>query len=350
MLDEFIRAMPKVELHVHMEGSIRPETFLTLAQRHGVPLPGDTVDALREWYNFTEFAHFITVYKTIASCLRTPDDVELIAREFLTNQAEQNIIYSEVTYTPYIQFKNCGIGVREQLEAINRARAWAERELHVSMNLIIDIPRQVSATEGLIVAGWAIDGMSDGVIGFGLAGLEAGHPAEKHKEAFDRARSAGLRSVPHAGELAGPESIRSALRLLGAERIGHGITCLQDPDLVAELRDRQIPLEVCPTSNVCLKVAPSMDEHPLPHLIDSGLFVTLNSDDPPLFNTSLTGECLIAAKTFGFDREQIQELSLNSVRAAFLPEDQRRSLEERFRVEMGNLTATLPYDKVRNMQ
>jgi adenosine deaminase len=330
-IDDFIRAMPKAELHVHMEGSIRPETLLALAAKHHVALAGGTVDALRQWYNFTDFGHFITVYKTIANCLRTPDDVELIAREFLANQAAQNIVYSEVTYTPYLQFRNHGLGVVEQLQAIDRARIWAERELQVSMNLIIDIPRQISTEEGLIVADWAIAGMRHGVIGFGLGGLEVGHPAEKHKKAFDRARAAGLRSVPHAGELAGPESIRDAIRLLGAERIGHGITCLRDPDLVVQLRHQQIPLEVCPASNICLKVAASIEAHPLPQLIDSGLFVTINSDDPPLFNTSLTDEYRIAARTFGFHRDQIEKLSFNAVRAAFLPDDKRRALEARFR-------------------
>jgi adenosine deaminase len=337
MLEQFIRKMPKAELHVHMEGSIRPETFLQLAARHDVALPGNTVEALREWYEFKDFPHFVTVYKTIASCLRTAEDVELIAREFLANQASQNIVYSEVTYTPFIQFKNCGIGIREQLAAVSRARVWAERELKVSMNLIIDIPRQVPSEEGLVVADWAISGMADGVVGFGLGGMEIGHPAEKHQAAFDRARSAGLHSVPHAGELVGPESIRSALRFLGAERIGHGVTCLQDPELVAELRDRQIPLEVCPTSNVCLKVASSFREHPLPDLMEQGLFVTLNSDDPPLFNTTLTNEYLTAARLFNLTREQVQQLSLNAIRASFLPETEKRNLERRFRAEFETL-------------
>jgi adenosine deaminase len=337
MLDDFIRVMPKAELHVHLEGSIRPETFLDLARRHGVELPGDNVEALRQWYKFTDFSHFVTVYKTIACCLRNPDDVELITREFLVNQAAQNIIYSEVTYTPFIQFKNCGISIRDQLDAINRAREWGEKELQVSMRLIIDIPRQVPSEEGLIIADWAISGMQDGVIGIGLAGLEVGHPAEKHKEAFDRARAAGLRSVPHAGELVGPESIWKALRLLGAERIGHGVTCLQDPALTAELRDTQIPLEVCPTSNVCLNVAPSFEEHPLPHMMESGLFITLNSDDPPLFNTSLTDEYLNAAKNFGWTQQQVEQVSLNAVRAAFLPTEEKRRLEQRFRAEFDGL-------------
>jgi adenosine deaminase len=315
---------------------------LKLALRHGIALPGETVEALREWYDFSDFSHFVIVYKTIACCLRTPDDVELIAREFLSNQAAQNIVYTEVTYTPFIQFKNCGIGVREQLDAISRAREWAERELHISMNLIIDIPRQIPPEEGLIVADWAIGGMDQGVVGFGLAGLEPGHPPEKHRKAFDRARAAGLRSAPHAGELVGPDNIVKALRLLGAERIGHGVTCLQDPDLVAELRDRQIPLEICPTSNVCLKVAHNMREHPLPQLIESGLFITLNSDDPALFNTSLTDEYQIAAKTFGLTREQIEHISLNAVRAAFLPQGTRQRLEQRFRAEFDHIRASGP--------
>jgi adenosine deaminase len=331
--------MPKVELHVHLEGSIRPETFLKLAARHGIGLPGNNVEALREWYRFTDFHHFVTVYKTIACCLRTPEDVELVAREFLENQARQNIVYSEVTYTPFIQFKYCGIGIREQLDAITSARKWAERELGVFMRLIIDIPRQIPTDEGLVVADWAIKGMKDGVIGFGLAGLEIGHPAEKHKQAFDRARAAGLRSVPHAGELTGPESIWKALRILGAERIGHGVTCLQDLELVSELRDRQVPLEVCPTSNVCLNVAASFREHPLPELLDKGLFVTLNSDDPPLFNTSLTDEYLLSAKTFGLGYTELEKLRLSALHASFLPDSEKRHLRQRFCAEFEALRA-----------
>jgi adenosine deaminase len=328
-LHAFIRAMPKVELHVHLEGSIRPETLLTLARRNSVALPYDTVDGLREWYRFIDFPHFVDVYLAITSCLRTAADIELIAREFLIGQAEQNIVHSEVTYTAYTVFEHCGIAFEDQIAAINRARAWAERELGVAMALVLDIAREEAPAEGMISARWAVEAFGRGVDAFGLGGYEVGHPPEKHAEAFAYARAHGLPSVPHAGETEGPASIWGALRALEARRIGHGVRCLEDPALVAYLREAQIPLEVCPTSNVCLGVAPSLAEHPLPKLLAEGLYVTINSDDPPLFNTSLTEEYLCCADAFGFDAETVQALSLNALRASLLPAAEKAALGRR---------------------
>lgn len=338
-LESFIKAMPKVELHVHMEGSIRPETVLTLAQRHHIELPANTVEGLQTWYTFTDFDHFIEVYGTVANCIRTPDDVELIAREFLAGQAAQNIVYSEVTYTAYTQYQLAGISFKDQLAALNRANAWAKTELGVAMGVIIDIPRYITSAEGLVVADWAIEGFGNGVVAFGLGGPEVGHPPEKFKNAFDRARAAGLPSVPHAGETVGPESIWGALRALEANRIGHGVRCLEDSALVDELRERQIPLEVCPTSNVCLKVVPDFAGHPLPRLLAEGLYVTLNSDDPPMFNTTLTDEYIAAANTFQFGANTIENLVLNAVRASLLSTNSRQDMEHQFLKEFAQLRA-----------
>lgn len=326
-LATYIAAMPKVELHVHLEGAIRPATLLALARRHQLQLPAQTVAGLQQWYTFTDFAHFVQIYRTLSACIRTPDDIELIAREFLVGQATQNIRYSEVTYTAYTHYIYRGLAFADQLAAINRARAWAASELGVQMALIIDIDRAMPADQSQMVADWAIDAMGDGVVALGLGGPELDNPPEKHRAAFARARAAGLPSVPHAGETLGPASIWGALRALDAVRIGHGVRCLEDPALVAELRDRQIPLEVCPTSNVCLGVAPSMAEHPLPQLLDAGLYVTLNSDDPPMFNTTLTGEYQAVAHTFGLGPAGVEQLVLNGVRAALLPAAARASLE-----------------------
>jgi adenosine deaminase len=335
-LSSYIQAMPKVELHVHLEGSIRPETLLALAQRNHVPLPATTVEGLQAWYTFTDFPHFIEIYRTISACLRTPDDIELIAREFLAGQAAQNIRHSEVTYTGYTQYCN-GLAFCDQLAAINRASAWATEALNVSMTLTVDISRDVPAEVGLMVADWAISGLGQGVTALGLGGPEVGHPPEKFRAAFDRARAAGLASLPHAGETVGPESIWGALRVLHALRIGHGVRCLEDPALVDELRARQIPLEVCPTSNVCLRVAPSLAQHPLPRLLTEGLYVTLNSDDPPMFNTTLTSEYQQAASAFNFDVETVEALAINAVRASQLPGPARLDLEKQFQAEMARL-------------
>lgn len=153
-IEQFITEMPKVELHVHLEGSVRPETLLELAKRHQVALPADDVMGLRKWYTFHDFDHFIEIYMTISSCLRTAEDIELIAREFLMGQAEQNILYSEVTFTPFNQYSNNQLGFHEQMDAVNRARAWAEAELGVRMGVIMDIPRIFSSEDGLTIADW----------------------------------------------------------------------------------------------------------------------------------------------------------------------------------------------------
>jgi adenosine deaminase len=276
ILSEWIRLMPKVELHVHLLGAIEPHTLLKLAQQHRVELPTTTVDGLARWFTYTDFAHFVEVYLKIADCIRTADDIELITREFLAEQAAQNIIYTEMTYTPWYSTLK-GISFGEQLDAINRAISWAETELEVSMGWIIDIPREVSPEIGMTIAEWAGSAMKSGVIALGLGGPEIGNPPEKFIDAFAYAHEIGLPSVPHAGETVGAESIRGALDSLHAIRIGHGVRCLEDPALVTELRDRQIPLEVNPTSNVCLHVVPDFEHHPLPRLIEAGLYVTLRS-------------------------------------------------------------------------
>lgn len=312
----WLRTLPKVELHVHLEGAVQPATLLELSRRNHIPLPATSMEELRAWYTFPDFSHFIRVYLTISDCIRTPDDIELVAREFLAGQAAQHITYSEVTWTAFTHYHFKGLAFCDQLAALNRARVWAEREVGTTMRYIIDIPRVISAEDGEMVAAWAISGMTDGVVGLGLGGPEVGHPARKFRAAFDRAHAAGLACIPHAGETDGPESIWDALHTLHAVRIGHGVRCLEDPALVAELRELQVPLEVCPTSNVRLGVVAAMDAHPLPRLLEAGLYVTINSDDPSLFHTTLTDEYIHIAQTFGLSADEITRLVQNGAAAA----------------------------------
>jgi adenosine deaminase len=326
--ENFIRTMPKVELHVHLEGSVRPETFLNLAKHHRVPLPAETIEGLREWYLFRDFDHFIEIYMAISSCLRTPEDIEMLTREFITGQAQQNIVYSEVTFTPYNQLLNCRLGMHEQLDAVNRARAWGERELGVRMGMIVDIPRERSVEAGLEIARFVVDRYGDGIIALGLGGPEKGNPASKFREAFEMVHAAGVPCIVHAGETDGPPSIRDAIETARPRRIGHGVRCIEDPHLMAYLKETQIPLEVCPTSNVRLKVYPSIEKHSLPDLIDYGLNVTLNSDDPPLFNTTLTDEFIKCSAQFGWDRLLIHRLVLNALDVSLLPDPEKQILRE----------------------
>lgn len=331
-LEKFIRRMPKVELHVHLEGSIRPETLLTLAERNDVALPASSLEGLREWYQFSDFAHFIEVYLATCDCVRTPADFELIAAEFLRYRSEQNVKYSEVIFTPYTHREH--VSFDEQLAAINRARKEAEASHGIRIGLIPDISRETRPIEeSLQVADWAIENMGNGIIALGLGGPEIDNPPELFQGAFERARAAGLPSLPHAGETEGPQSIWSAIHTLSALRIGHGVRCLEDPKLVTFLREKQIPLDVSPTSNVCLGVVPALESHPLPKLLEEGLFVTINSDDPPMFDTTLTDEYLRIVQAFDFDRSQIKQFVVNGIRASLLPPEAQQALETEFRAQ-----------------
>lgn len=329
--DAFVRQMPKVELHVHLEGSIRPETVLKLAQRHDIQLPANTLDGLRDWYVFRDFPHFVEVYVAVSKCIRTPEDVELIAREFLEGQAEQNVLHTEVTYTASTIEKFAGIPWNEQKDALRRAIEYGERALGVSMRVILDIVRGDPGERGAQVAEWAIDGHGEVVCALGLAGIERAVPADTYAGAYRMAKAAGVPFIPHAGETRGADSIREVLDAADPVRIGHGVRCLEDSGVVRELRDRAIPLEVCPTSNLRLGVVPSFEAHMLPQLLDEGLVVTINSDDPPMFNTTITEELRRSAEAFDLNEDILWSLSLNAANAALLPDDRKRDLVRRLR-------------------
>jgi adenosine deaminase len=337
-LESFIRAMPKVELHVHLEGAIRPETLLQLARRNNSELPYYTVEELRDWYTFRDFPHFVEIYVKISSCLKNADDIELIAREFLQGQADQNIRYTEVTYTAYTLFQFCNISFDDQFVALNRARRWAEQELGVTMNVIVDIAREVTPQVGMVTAEQVIKNYGNGVAALGLGGYEIGHPPDKFRDSFDMVNAAGIPCILHAGETGGPESIWGAIRVGKTRRIGHGVRCLQDESLVAYLAERQIPLEVCPTSNVCLGVAPSIARHPIQTLMDKGLYITLNSDDPPMFNTTLTDEYLKCADAFAWDGVTCENLVLRALAVSLLPPQAKKKLESEFRAAFARLS------------
>lgn len=330
----FVEALPKVELHVHLEGAIRPETLLKLAERNNVELPASDLDGLRHWYRFVDFPHFAEIFQTVSRSIRNADDIELIAREFLAGQAEQNILYTEATYSAMTQFINTGVPFDEQLAAINRARTWAQTTLGVTMQLIVDIARGFSTDDqDETVADWVIEGHGNGVAALGLGGLEIGYPPERYRRLFDRAREAGVPAVIHAGETGGPDSIRGAIDALKSLRIGHGVRCLEDASLVALLKERQIPLEVCPSSNICLGVFDSIEVFPLPKLMEAGLYLTLNSDDPPMFDTTLTDELMLMADTFGLSEDDLLGFQKRAANVALLNDTEREAFVGRIAVD-----------------
>jgi aminodeoxyfutalosine deaminase len=290
-LETYLKAAPKAELHVHLEGSIRPATMLTLAKRNAVALPCATPEQLRDWFRFRDFDHFVEVYGAISRCLRTADDYELIAYELAEELAGQNARYAKVGFSPAFHTR-MGVADRTYLDGLARARDRAQRELGVELAWIFDLGRawRGGATETQRWAAYtvdlAIEARAEGVVALGLGGPEAGHPPEPFAPLFERGRAAGLHSAPHAGEHAGPASVWGALNSLAAERIAHGVRAIEDPALVAELARRGVALDVCPTSNIRLSVFTSLAEHPLPRLHAAGVPITVNTDDPPLFGTT----------------------------------------------------------------
>lgn len=335
ILAELCARMPKVELHVHLEGSIRPETVLELARRNGVALPANSVEGLRDWYAFRDFPHFVEVYVAVSQCIKTADDLELVMRQFLEGQKAQNVLHCEVTYTASTIEKYARIPWPEQHAALLKAMRWGEETLGVTSGLILDIVRGDPIERAMEVAEWATT--SEGVVALGLAGEERLGTAS-YEPCVALAAERGLPFVPHAGETVGPESIRECLRIGTPQRIGHGVRVIEDARLLAELRDRAIPLEVCPTSNVNLGVFPSLEQHPLPRLLDEGLTITINSDDPPMFGTTISDEFARCAETFDLDLDILYTLSLNAANAALVTDARRAELRTAIREGFAELT------------
>src|SRR5579859_6260490 len=322
-LESYIAAAPKAELHLHLEGSVRPSTLLTLAERNGTVLPADTVEGLQGLFVFRDFSHFVQMYLAISACMRFEEDFELVAYELGAELARQNARYAEVTFTAGTYGLGFGVPLVTCLGGVSRGRERVRTDFGVELRWIFDfvhLPQNQDYTERAMTytVESAINGKDAGVVALGLGGTEVGHSFERIEPLFLQAQSAGLHSAPHAGETVGPESVWGALEFLGAERIGHGVRSVEDPELVQYLAQNRVPLEICPTSNICLGVYPDLERHPLRALYDAGVVVTVNSDDPPLFNTTLTQELQLLPDAFGFSLEEIDDVLLNSVRCSFL--------------------------------
>ncbi|MDL4817157.1 adenosine deaminase [Actinomadura opuntiae] len=326
-IEAFIDALPKAELHVHLVGSASVPTVLELARRHpDGPVPPDE-RGLRAFYEFRDFPHFAEVYEAVSSLVRTPEDVGTLVLGTARDLAAQNVRYVELTVTPYTH-QRAGMPMPAITEALDHAVREARDRHGIRVAYIFDVPGEFGADGARGTLDHALAHPPEALVGFGLGGIEQCRPPHRDafRDAFRAARAAGLRSLPHAGEMTGPETIWEALDGLGAERIGHGTSCLDDPRLVGRLREAQIPLEVCPTSNLRTGQVASLAGHPLPRMLEAGLFVTLNSDDPPMFDTTLTGEYRVAADVFGLGRAELAALARNAVTASSLDEAGRRAI------------------------
>ncbi len=317
--NSFLLVLPKAELHLHLEGSIMPATLLELRQRHG--MEGATLAEVEQLYNFANFAGFLVAFKDVTAHLRTPDDYELIVYRLMERLKAQNVLHAEVTVS---------VGVclwRKQdfaaiFEGLDRGRARGEKDFGISLSWIFDAIRQFGAEKAQPVLDLAIQFRDRNVVAFGIGGDELKGPPELFPEVFARAADHGLHLTAHAGESAGPESIWGALNLK-AERIGHGLTAGQDPELMEELAERQIPIEVCVTSNLRTGCCGELSQHPVRRYFDEGLMLTLNSDDPAMFRTSLVEEYRLVQEHFGFSDDHLRELARNSFEASFLPPEKK---------------------------
>jgi aminodeoxyfutalosine deaminase len=325
--------LPKAELHLHLEGAIRPETCVELAARHGAEISLEKVAAR---YQFADFAGFIETFKWVTSLLRDPEDYAVITRNLLEDLVRQNVVYAEITISAGVMLLR-NQSIESNLAAIHEA-AQSVRYSRVRTSWILDCVRQFGADPAMQVARAAVQLQSSGVVAFGMGGDELAVPAANFRPAFDFARSGGLRLVCHAGEIGGPESVREAVEILSAERIGHGIAVMHDPALAESLATRHIVLENCLTSNLATGALAkqtgnpraTLADHPLKKLLDAGSLVTLSTDDPGMFSTDLLAEYSRAA-SLGLSPQQLLSLAEQSFAAAFLPPLDKRTYLENFR-------------------
>jgi adenosine deaminase len=318
-----VNGVPKVELHVHLEGTAPPDLVRRLAERNALPVP-DGVFATPNRFAYTDFLDFLKTYDKAASVIRTSEDYRDITYEYLVSCARQGAIYVELTASPD-HAKLVGLSDEEHLEGIARGIDDARAETGIEGRILISCVRNFGVEPALRVAHYAAERPHPYVVGFSMAGDEENYPPAAYAEAFEIAAAAGLGCTVHAGEWAGPDSVRGGLGL-PVSRIGHGVRSIEDPALVEELAERGTVLEVCPTSNVVLGIYPTYEEHPLPRLRNAGVQVTLGSDDPPYFGATIGGEYALCAEHYDLDHEALRGITRTAIEAAFCEETLKQRL------------------------
>ncbi len=320
---DLARAIPKAELHLHIEGSLEPELIFALAQRNGVSLPYASVEALRAAYAFTDLQSFLDIYYAGASVLLHEADFYDMAWAYFERAHADHVIHAELFFDPQTHTAR-GVAMADVIQGLSRACADAQQKLGISAALILCFLRHLSEAEAFDTLEAALPHRAQ-FVGVGLDSSELGHPPEKFERVFARARELGLHLVAHAGEEGPPEYMWQAIDLLKVERIDHGVACLQDPLLVAELAHTRLPLTVCPLSNLKLRVVTDLREHPLKRMLDAGLCVTVNSDDPAYFGGYMNANFVQTVEALGLTRDDVIALARNSFEASFIDADRRRA-------------------------
>jgi adenosine deaminase len=320
-----IVALPKVQLHCHLEGTLRPERFRELAAHHGVDIGARGMGPLDETYRFGTFGEFLLLFRDVCAVLRTPADFAALAADYAADAAAQNVRYAEIFVSPSVwTWFHHSLDVEATFAAMRAALDVAQRRSGIEVAFICDLTRNFGAQRALETARTALAVRSYGVIGIGLGGDEAKWPAELFVEAYDFARAADLHTVVHAGEAAGAHSVRAAVERLGAERIGHGVRAIEDRAVIELLVEKGIPLEVCPTSNRLTGAAPLHLPHPMAELDAAGVRITIDADDPALFGTTLVDEYVEVERTLG--EAAVERFAANAVDASFASAERKAAV------------------------
>ena len=323
-MDAYLRQLPKAELHLHIEGTLEPEMMFDLARRNRYELPFRDVESVKAAYHFTNLQSFLDIYYQGAAVLQTAQDFYDLLTSYFDRAAADGVRHAEIFFDPQTHTGR-GVGFEVFMEGFHSGMADARRRHGISSDLILCFLRHLSGEDALATIQSA-EPYLDGVIAVGLDSSEVGHPPESFAAAYSTARQLGLRAVAHAGEEGPPEYVSGALDVLGVERIDHGVRSLEDDSLTARLRAEQIPLTVCPLSNVALKVVDSMADHPLPKMMEAGLLVSVNSDDPAYFGGYVGDNYSALVDELGFDRAELTLLARNSIESSFLDDTRKREL------------------------
>jgi len=321
-MEQFIISLPKAELHLHIEGTLEPEMAFRLAAKHGVVLPYASVEAMRQAYQFTNLQSFLDIYYAGADLLRDEADFHLLTAAYLRKAHEQGVVHVEIFFDPQTHTQR-GVAFASVVGGIRRALLEAERDLGITHRLILCFLRHLSAAEAMRTLDEALS-YRDVISAVGLDSSEAGHPPGKFAAVFDRARRAGLLTVAHAGEEGPAHYISEALDLLQVSRIDHGVRCEEDPDLVRRLVRERVPLTVCPLSNIKLQVFDRIESHNLKRLLELGLCVTVNSDDPAYFGGYVLENYLAVQQALDLSKADMALLARNSIEASFLSASEQR--------------------------
>lgn len=325
-MQEFIKHLPKVELHIHIEGSLEPELMFKLAKRNQINIPYNTPEDVRNAYQFNNLQSFLDIYYQGANVLIHEQDFYDLTWAYLLRCKEDNVIHTEIFFDPQTHTDR-NIKFDTVINGISRALKDGQNELGISSQVIMCFLRHLDESSAFETLEQALP-HKDKIIGIGLDSSEKGHPPEKFQRVFREAIKHGFITVAHAGEEGPPKNIKNSLELLGVKRIDHGVSCVDDAALVTQLKEQEVPLTICPLSNIKLKVFASMEQHNIVSLLRKGLRVTINSDDPAYFGGYMTDNFLAVSNAHALSKEEITRFTLNAIESSFIPVQQKTSMRE----------------------